>query len=193
LRDGASWSPDDEKIVFGASEDPRNANIFIGDVGQNAWEEIDLEPAASAGGANYGWRCYEGNHPFNTTGCGAPEDYQFPILEYSHGQGCSVTGGYRYRGAAFPNLVGYYLYADYCTGTVWGATAGGSAWTSTPLLSSFLNVSSFGEDEAGELYIADRVGGSGAVYRIIDTSPTDQVFTDGFESGDTSAWSATVP
>ena len=175
------------------SFDRSNGDLFIGDVGQNAWEEIDLEPAASAGGANYGWRCYEGNHPFNTTGCGGPEDYVSPVLEYPHSQGCSVTGGYRYRGAAFPNLQGYYLYADYCTGTVWGATPAGSVWTSAPLLSSFLSVSSFGEDEAGELYLADRVSSSGAVYRIIDTSPTDQVFTDGFESGDISAWSAVVP
>jgi glucose/arabinose dehydrogenase len=175
------------------SFDRSTGDLFIGDVGQNAWEEIDLEPAASPGGANYGWRCYEGNHPFNTSGCGGPEDYVPPILEYPHSQGCSVTGGYRYRGAAFPNLVGYYLYADYCTGTVWGATATGSAWTSTPLLSSFLSVASFGEDEAGELYIADRVAGSGAVYRIIDTSPTGQLFADGFESGDASAWSAVVP
>jgi hypothetical protein len=104
-----------------------------------------------------------------------------------------VTGGYRYRGPTFPNLQGYYLYADYCTGTVWGATTGGSTWSSAPLLASLLSVSSFGEDESGEIYIADRVAGSGAVYRIIDSSPTDQVFTDGFESGDPSAWSAVVP
>ncbi len=166
------------------SFDRSTGDLFIGDVGQNSWEEIDLEPAASPGGANYGWRCYEGNHPFNTTGCGTPDQYVSPILEYSHGQGCSVTGGYRYRGPTFPNLQGYYLYADYCTGTVWGATTDGSTWSSAPLLASLLSVSSFGEDESGELYIADRVAGSGAVYRIIDSSPTDQVFADGFESGD---------
>ena len=175
------------------SFDRSTGDLFIGDVGQNTWEEIDLEPAASQGGANYGWRCYEGNQPFNTTGCGAPDQYVFPILEYPHSQGCSVTGGYRYRGPSFPNLQGYYLYADYCTGTVWGATTNGSTWSSTPLLSSFLSVASFGEDEAGELYVTDRVSGAGAVYRIIDTSPTDQVFADGFESGDVSAWSAVVP
>jgi glucose/arabinose dehydrogenase len=175
------------------SFDRTTGDLFIGDVGQAAWEEVNLLPAGGPGGVNFGWRCYEGNHPFNTTGCGAPEDYQFPILEYSHGQGCSVTGGYRYRGAAFPNLVGYYLYADYCTGTVSGATTNGSTWSSTPLLSSFLSVTTFGEDEAGELYVADHVPGTGAVYRIIDTSPIDPVFIDGFESGDTSAWSAAVP
>jgi len=174
------------------SFDRSNGDLFIGDVGQNAWEEIDLQPAASAGGENYGWRCYEGNHPFNTSGCGAPEDYVSPILEYPHSQGCSVTGGHRYRGAAFPNLRGTYLYSDYCTGTVWGATTDGSTWSSMPLLSSFLNVSTFGEDEAGEIYLADRIS-SGAVYRIIDSSPTNVVFSDGFESGDTMAWSAVAP
>jgi len=103
-----------------------------------------------------------------------------------------VTGGHRYRGAAFPNLRGTYLYSDYCTGTVWGATTDGSTWSSMPLLSSFLNVSTFGEDEAGEIYLADRIS-SGAVYRIIDSSPTNVVFSDGFESGDTTAWSAVAP
>jgi hypothetical protein len=76
---------------------------------------------------------------------------------------------------------------------VWGATANGALWSSAPLLSSFLSVASFGEDEAGELYIADHVTGSGAVYRIVDSSLTDQVFGDGFESGDTSAWTAVGP
>jgi glucose/arabinose dehydrogenase len=174
------------------SFDRSTGDLFIGDVGQYDWEEIDLEPAASPGGANYGWRCYEGNHPYNTTGCGAPGEYVFPILEYSHGQGCSVTGGYRYRGVAFPNLQGTYLYADYCTGTIWGATTDGSTWSSAPLLASLLNVSTFGEDEAGELYLAAH-GIPGAVYRIIDSLPTDPVFADGFESGDASAWSGFVP
>jgi glucose/arabinose dehydrogenase len=190
---------EDEIWAFGVrnpwrfSFDRSTGDLFIGDVGQNAWEEIDLEPAPSSGGVNYGWRCYEGNHPYNTSGCGTPDQYVFPILEYPHSQGCSVTGGYRYRGSAFPNLQGYYLYADYCNGTVWGATTSGSTWSSTPLLASFLSVSSFGEDEAGELYIADHVSSGGAVYRVIDSSPTDQLFTDGFESGDSSAWSAVVP
>jgi glucose/arabinose dehydrogenase len=172
--------------------DRETDELFIGDVGQWDWEEIDLEPAAAPGGANYGWRCYEGNHPYNTTGCGPPDQYVAPILEYSHGQGCSVIGGYRYRGPSFPNLVGTYLYADYCSGIVWGATGAGSVWSSTPLLASDLNVSTFGEDEAGELFLADH-GVPGAVYRIIDTSPIDVLFADGFESADTTAWSAAVP
>jgi hypothetical protein len=104
-----------------------------------------------------------------------------------------VTGGYRYRGSAFPNLQGTYLYADYCTGTVWGATNGGAAWSSTPLLTTLLNISTFGEDEVGEIYLADRASSNGSVYRIIDTSPVDPLFADGFESGDASAWSAVTP
>lgn len=173
------------------SFDRSTGDLFIGDVGQGNWEEIDFQPAASEGGENYGWRCYEGNHAYNTSGCGPPTDYVFPILEYSHGQGCSVTGGYRYRGADFPNLVGYYLYADYCSGTIWGATDDGG-WSTTPLLATGHSISTFGEDESGELYLADR-GGARAIYRIVDNSPVDQVFDDGFETGDTSRWSITVP
>jgi glucose/arabinose dehydrogenase len=175
------------------SFDRATGDLFIGDVGQNAWEEIDYQPAASAGGENYGWRCYEGTHAFNLAGCGPPGDYVAPILEYPHSQGCSVTGGYRYRGPSFPNLQGTYLYADYCTGVIWGATDAGGSWTSTPLLSSFLSISSFGEDEHGELYVADRVANVGGVYRVVDNSPTDLVFGDGFESGDAAAWSAVNP
>ncbi len=171
--------------------DRATGDLFIGDVGQGNWEEIDFQPAASTGGENYGWRCYEGNHAYNISGCGDPADYVFPILEYSHGQGCSVTGGFRYRGSDFPNLVGYYLYADYCSGTIWGATEDGG-WSTVPLLDSGKSISTFGEDENGELYLADR-SGDRAIYRIVDNSPLDQVFDDGFEFGDTSQWSFTAP
>jgi len=126
-------------------------------------------------------------------GCGDPGEYVFPILEYSHGFGCSVTGGFRYRGSLYPNLAGYYLYSDWCTGTIWGAVEDGGNWSSTELYSSGLNVSSFGEDESGELYVAHHSSSSGAVYRVVDLSPTDEIFSDGFESGDTSAWSSTGP
>jgi len=175
------------------SFDRATGDLLIGDVGQNAWEEIDHQPSTSGGGENYGWRCYEGNHSYNLSGCGPPEDYVAPILEYPHSQGCSVTGGYRYRGTEFPNLYGTYLYGDYCTGTIWGATDDGGTWSSSPLLSSLLNISTFGEDEQGELYVADRVANVGGVYRIVDNSPTNDVFSDGFESGDASAWSSINP
>jgi glucose/arabinose dehydrogenase len=172
------------------SFDRDTGDLFIGDVGQNAWEEIDFQPASSTGGENYGWRCYEGNHPYNTDGCGDPGDYVGPILEHSHGSGaCSITGGYRYRGAAFPNLAGYYVYADYCSPVIWGATKGlDDQWSSTALVQpSGIFASTFGEDETGELYVANH---SGTVYRIIDESG---LFADGFESGDTTVWSETLP
>jgi len=174
------------------SFDRSTGDLFVGDVGQNAWEEIDHQPAGSDGGENYGWRCYEGNHPYNTAGCGGPSQYTAPIAEYSHGDGCSVTGGHRYRGASYPNLQGTYLYADYCSGTIWGAAPAGSGWSSAPLLESSMTISSFGQDEAGELYLADH-GSNGAVYRIVDSSPTNLVFADGFESGDATAWSGVAP
>jgi glucose/arabinose dehydrogenase len=172
------------------SFDRDTGDLFIGDVGQGAWEEIDFQPSSSTGGENYGWRCYEGNHPYNPNGCGDPDDYVGPILEHSHGSGaCSITGGYRYRGSAFPNLEGYYVYADYCSPVIWGATQGDDdQWTTTALVQpSGIFASTFGEDENGELYVANH---SGSVYRIIDESAH---FADGFESGNTAQWSSTLP
>jgi glucose/arabinose dehydrogenase len=171
--------------------DRDTGDLFIGDVGQGAWEEIDFQPASSTGGENYGWRCYEGNHPYNTDGCGDPGDYVAPILEHSHSSegACSITGGYRYRGSAFPNLAGYYVYADYCARVIWGATQGDEdQWNTTLMLQiNPIFPSTFGEDENGELYVANH---SGSVYRIVDESA---LFADGFESGDTTLWSVTSP
>ncbi|HUF38717.1 MAG TPA: PQQ-dependent sugar dehydrogenase, partial [Anaerolineales bacterium] len=115
--------------------DPLNGDLFIGDVGQSNWEEIDYQPASSPGGENYGWRCYEGNEPFNTTGCGPIGDYTFPIHVYPHSgtSHCSVTGGEIYRGALYPELYGHYLYADYCSGNFWSLFKTGSSWTNTSL------------------------------------------------------------
>ena len=148
------------------SFDRDTGDMFIGDVGQRTWEEIDFEPAAT-GGRNYGWSCREGAHDFadgnNCTGV-APTD---PIIEFSHGPHCSVTGGYVFRG---PGTLfdGYYFYEDYCSASVWLASEGDTGWSSAvwPLAASTLSsISSFGEDEAGNLYIADR--NSGKVYRIL--------------------------
>jgi len=148
------------------SFDRDTGDMFIGDVGQRTWEEIDFEPAAT-GGRNYGWSCREGAHDFadgnNCTGV-APTD---PIIEFSHGPHCSVTGGYVFRG---PGTLfdGYYFYGDYCSASVWLASEGDAGWSSAvwPLAASTLSsISSFGEDEAGNLYIADR--NSGKVYRIL--------------------------
>ncbi len=165
------------------SFDRRTGDLLLGDVGQGDWEEIDFEPAGT-GGVNYGWRCYEGDHPFNLAGCGPIGSYTFPILEFSSfGTGhCSVTGGYRYRGSGIVGLDGTYLYADYCSGQIWFGTEDAGVWSSSEWLNTTLNVTSFGEDENGELYVVDE----NEIHRI--QSPSS-IFTDGFESGDADAWS----
>ena len=145
-------------------------DLWIADVGQDAWEEIDLQPATSTGGENYGWRRMEGKHCFNpSTNCQDP-NFVMPVLEYSHAGGaCSVTGGYRYRGARYPQMQGIYFYGDYCTGTIWGATEqSDGSWSSQVLLSTRMAISSFGQDANGELYVVDLNGG---VYQVTDSSP----------------------
>jgi glucose/arabinose dehydrogenase len=136
--------------------DRLTGDMFIGDVGQDSWEEVDRQPAASPGGQNWGWRCYEGNHPFNTTGCGPIGDYKFPIVEYPHSLGCSITGGYVNRGPAVPGIpAGTYLYSDFCSGRIWGARrALSGTWKSFLLQDTPYNVSTFGETEGGELCFA---------------------------------------
>jgi len=147
------------------SFDRSTGDLWIGDVGQDAFEEVDLQPATSIGGENYGWRKMEGFHCYNpATNCADPS-FTMPILEYSHAQGaCSISGGYRYRGTQIPSLAGAYLYGDYCIGTIWSATPNGASWTTKTLLTSTLRISSFGEDVSGELYVLDVA--RGIVYRI---------------------------
>jgi len=146
-------------------------DMWIGDVGQNIWEEIDLQPATSIGGENYGWRRMEGFHCFNpSTNCTDPS-FTMPILEYQHlGGACSVTGGYRYRGTQVPALNGAYLYGDYCTGTIWTATQSNGNWFPKILFQTTINISSFGEDVSGELYVLDVAGGK--VYKMISKGIT---------------------
>ncbi len=149
------------------SFDRLSHDLYIGDVGQNLWEEIDFQPASSPGGENYGWRFMEGFHCYNPATSCDNGTLTHPILEYSHSLGCSVTGGYVYRGSSIPQLFGVYLYSDYCTGIIWGASRDCSGvWSTTQLLDSPYNVSSFGEDESGEVYVTHL---GGAVYRIAAT------------------------
>ncbi len=171
------------------SFDRIRGDLFIGDVGQNAWEEIDFEPAATPG-RNYGWRCYEGDTPFNLTGCGPPTNYRFPILVYQHSSGnCSVTGGYRYQGAVIGGLRETYIYADYCTGRIWFATEGPPGqWSTSEWANAPISPTSFGEDERGEVYVTNYFAGE--IHRF--ESP-GAIFTDGFESGDLAAWSSSSP
>ena len=139
-------------------------DLLIGDVGQNLWEEIDFQPAASDGAENYGWHLMEGFHCYNPdTNCN-DGSLVLPILEYGHNVGCSVTGGFRYRGTAIPSFYGVYLYGDYCTGRIWQAVQdGGGDWTSTQLLDSGFNISGWGEDTAGEVYLCHH---GGEIYKV---------------------------
>lgn len=142
-------------------------DLFIGDVGQGSWEEIDFQPASSSGGENYGWRCYEGNNVFNNSGCGPMSNYDFPIFVYANGADCAVTGGYIYRGSQYPNMYGHYLLADYCSGVFWDLfPAGGGTWNATEHnnLMDF-GYTTFGEGADGELYVARS---NGTIYHIED-------------------------
>lgn len=142
------------------SFDRATNDMYIGDVGQNQFEEIDVEPAGTPGGQNYGWNLMEGFHCFNPQECDpASLNVVLPITEYDHSQGCSVTGGYVYRGTQFPALSGLYFYGDYCSGIIWGLrheTDG--SWSQAELWRSDLAISSFGQDENGEVYIVNHQG-----------------------------------
>jgi glucose/arabinose dehydrogenase len=153
------------------SFDRQTGELYIGDVGQNAWEEVNRQPADAAGGENYGWPLLEGSHCFAIDPCDA-EGLVGPIAEYANAaENCSVTGGYVYRGAAHPSLVGSYLFGDYCSGHLFlltpdelASAVPGDPLTPRVVARSDLRISSFGEDEAGELYVADH---RGAIYRIV--------------------------
>jgi glucose/arabinose dehydrogenase len=149
------------------SFDRQTGDLFVGDVGSGRWEEIDAEPAGT-GGRNYGWNIMEGPDCATTTNCDQA-GLTLPVAWHAtHADGgCAITGGYVYRGAAIPDLVGTYLFSDYCAGIVWGfdaatAIAGGPV-EPIELARSGLNVASFGQDEAGELYLVDH---SGSVVRL---------------------------
>ncbi len=142
------------------SFDRSNGNLWIGDVGQKRYEEINRTTGATPGrGTNFGWRQMEGNHCYNpSTGCQTTGKHM-PITVYGHSEGCSVTGGYVYRGAAYPDLQGVYLFGDYCSGKIWGIDAAGPAAQSPKLLfDTTTRLTSFGEDQAGNLYIVDHAG-----------------------------------
>jgi glucose/arabinose dehydrogenase len=147
------------------SFDRQTGDMFIGDVGQGSREEIDFQPPG-AGGQNYGWRRMEGSLCYNPAADCQTDALVMPILEYHNPHYLNaVVGGYRYRGSRFPELLGTYFYADYGSGQIWGATQNGTSWTATELLgASDVRVSTFGEDQDGELYLADHY--SGRIYRI---------------------------
>jgi glucose/arabinose dehydrogenase len=184
------------------SFDRETGDLYIADVGQQLWEEINLEPADSPGGRNYGWPWLEGTQCFLETGEGCAEVGTLPVAEYNHADGgCSITGIGIYRGEAYPELAGIYFNSDYCTGKVWGLSqAGDGSWRYEELLDTGLLVTGAGEGEDGALYatscectfgrdydpFANRAG---AVWRIV---PEGQV-SDGAETAPIDAEAAETP
>jgi glucose/arabinose dehydrogenase len=152
------------------SFDRHTGNLFVADVGQNKYEEVNFRSSSSKGGENYGWNVMEGMHCFRSKTCDS-SGLVLPVVDYNHKAGCSVTGGMVYRGTAIPSLDGTYLYADYCSGRIWGLRKSNGHWISTELADTELSISTFGEDEAGEIYVADH--DSGSIYQITTTTLGD--------------------
>lgn len=160
--------------------DRLNGDLYIADVGQGAREEVNRQAGDSSGGENYGWRCMEGLSCTGLSGCTCNSgNLTFPIHDYTHAGGnCSVTGGYVYRGAAIPELDGTYFFADFCTGRIWSFVWNGSSITQFAERTQELqpetgetinNITSFGEDDSGEIYIVDR---DGEIFKIVEANPT---------------------
>jgi glucose/arabinose dehydrogenase len=167
-RAGSSW----QIVGFGLRNpwrftfDRKTGNLWIGDVGQGNWEEVDYRSASRVGRlANYGWARYEGksvydaNKPFTRKG-----DLISPVAVYSHSEGCSITGGYVYRGTAVPAAVGRYFYGDYCSGTIWSFKAGNGRLSTPRVDGKIEGLSSFGEDGNGELYAVSV--NNGTLYKL---------------------------
>lgn len=150
------------------SFDRMTGDLWIGDVGQNQYEEIDFQPADSKGGENWGWKCFEGDREYITRDCNMSQEFSFPIHVYDNnrfGDGCSVTGGYVYRGAEFPDLFGKYIYCDYCSGRFWALEVTADDTINTQI-GQFSNneFGAFGEDVNGEMYVAALR--EGTIYKI---------------------------
>lgn len=154
------------------SFDKSTGDLWIADVGQGVYEEVN-KVAPTLANVNYGWRCFEANSVYNNTGnCATITGTTFPLVAVNHNTGaCSITGGYVYRGTTYPNLIGKYLFSDYCLGKIGITTSTGATTFSSTFSGSFV---SFGEDFVGELYISDI--GSGTIYKITDTSLSNESF-----------------
>jgi glucose/arabinose dehydrogenase len=143
------------------SFDRQTGDLYIGDVGQASWEEVNFQPVSSPGGENYGWNIMEGEECYNATTCDTT-GLTLPVHAYERvgfPDECAVTGGYVYRGADHTELGGIYIFGDFCSGRIWGLQQNGVDWVHQLIASTTLRISSFGEDEAGELYVADMTGG----------------------------------
>ncbi len=157
------------------SFDRETGDLWIGDVGQGKWEEINFQPADSPGGENYGWDCFEADEAFESDDCPDIDELTFPVFAYRHngGNGCSVTGGYVYRGEGIPSRQGQYIFGDYCSGRVWALESVLDAgWTEEIILETDANITTFGEDADGELYYAT-MGGQLFVLESTITSTTE--------------------
>jgi glucose/arabinose dehydrogenase len=146
------------KIAFDRATD----DLYIADVGQNQWEEVNFTPAGSPGGLNYGWRLMEGSHDFSGT-LYDTSALVMPVAEYTRSDGCSVTGGQVYRGDLLPDWQGVYLYGDFCSGNIWGLLKTGDNFANSLMFRTSFRISTFGLDEAGEIYLGDY---SGAIYKL---------------------------
>jgi glucose/arabinose dehydrogenase len=148
------------------SFDTETGDLFIADVGQGDYEEINVQPAASTGGENYGWRILEGSHCYESDPCDT-RGLELPVFEYDHSLGCSVTGGFVSRSGTWPRLDGVYLFGDYCSGRVWGLREAGDSWEERQLAETGFSISGFGIDELGAVYVLDY--GSGTVAAVTDS------------------------
>jgi uncharacterized repeat protein (TIGR01451 family) len=162
------------------SFDRATGDLYVGDVGQNCWEEIDYQPGSSHGGENYGWRIMEGFRPFNLSNFGdceqspiAPLGITLPITAYGRSSGSAVTGGYVYRGRQYPWMRGVYFFSDSGSGRIWTAQQiAPGVWSTAEKPPSGLSITAFGEDENGELYVTKYAGnGAGGIYKITSPSP----------------------
>lgn len=164
---------------FRWSFDRLTNDMWIGDVGQNSWEEIDLRAAGASPGLNWGWRCYEGSATFNTSGCGMVSNYTFPVYTYPSAGPGAVTGGIVYRGAAYPALQGWYMSADFYTGEFFKIVSDGSGgWITDTQTLTPNGIADFGETENGEAYVVSlidnsvhQVGGSAVGIQGSNTGP----------------------
>jgi glucose/arabinose dehydrogenase len=146
------------------SFDRATGDLYVGDVGQGDVEEVDRQPANASPPLNYGWDRFEGSQQFE--GEADQDGFTFPIVEYDReGQRCAVTGGYVYRGEAIDDLAGWYVYGDYCSGEIWVAHETSDGWRTEQLLDTDERITSFGEDESGEIHV---VGREGTVYRVVE-------------------------
>ncbi len=145
-------------------------DLYIADVGQSSLEEINFQTAASSGGENYGWNIMEGDACYNAASC-STAGLTLPVHVYPNvSPECAVTGGFVYRGTEIPGLQGVYTFGDFCSGKIWGLQHNGGSWDNRLLINTAIRISSFGEDEDGNLYVADMV--SGKIYRLSTSIPT---------------------